>query len=38
MVEDWRPGKTFARFHDPTGDVLGVYQQPGLAEMEAKHA
>lgn len=31
-------GETFARFRDPAGNVLGVYQQPGLAEMEAKHA
>ncbi len=41
MVEDrpnWRTGKTFARFRDPAGNVLGVYEQPGLAEMEAKHA
>ncbi len=41
MVEDrpnWRTGKTFARFRDPVGNVLGVHQQPGLAEMEAEHA
>lgn len=30
--------ETFARFRDPAGNVLGVYQQPGLAEMEAKYA
>jgi uncharacterized glyoxalase superfamily protein PhnB len=25
----------FAHFHDPAGNVLGVYQQPGLAERES---
>ncbi len=25
-----------ARFRDPAGNVLGIYQQPGLAETEAK--
>jgi len=25
----------FAWFADPGGNVLGVYQQPGLAEAEA---
>lgn len=26
-----------ARFRDPAGNVLGIYQQPGLAEAEAEH-
>jgi predicted enzyme related to lactoylglutathione lyase len=26
--------EVFAWFEDPGGNVLGVYQQPGLAEME----
>jgi len=30
-------GETFARFRDPAGNVLGLYQQPGLADMEAEH-
>jgi predicted enzyme related to lactoylglutathione lyase len=25
-----------ARFRDPAGNVLGIYQQPGLAEVEAQ--
>jgi predicted enzyme related to lactoylglutathione lyase len=25
-----------ARFRDPAGNVLGIYQQPGLAEAEAR--
>ena len=28
-------GEVFAWFADPGGNVLGVYQQPGLAEAEA---
>jgi predicted enzyme related to lactoylglutathione lyase len=28
-------GEVFAWFADPAGNVLGVYQQPGLAEAEA---
>jgi predicted enzyme related to lactoylglutathione lyase len=27
--------EVFATFHDPAGNLLGIYQQPGLAEMEA---
>lgn len=30
--------ETFAWFADPAGNVLGVYQQPGLAGMEAARA
>ena len=29
-------GETLGRFRDPSGNVMGVYQQPGLAEMEAE--
>ncbi len=28
-------GEVYALFIDPTGNVLGIYQQPGLAETEA---
>jgi len=28
----------FATFRDPAGNVLGIYQQPGLAETEAREA
>ncbi len=28
-------GEVFAWFSDPGGNVLGIYQQPGLAQMEA---
>jgi predicted enzyme related to lactoylglutathione lyase len=28
-------GEVFGWFRDPAGNVLGVYQQPGLAEAEA---
>jgi predicted enzyme related to lactoylglutathione lyase len=31
-------GETLARFRDPGGNVLGIYQQPGLAEIEAQRA
>jgi predicted enzyme related to lactoylglutathione lyase len=27
--------EVFATFRDPAGNVLGIYQQPGLAETEA---
>jgi predicted enzyme related to lactoylglutathione lyase len=27
-----------ATFRDPTGNVLGIYQQPGLAESEARES
>ncbi len=29
-------GEVFAWFADPAGNTLGIYQQPGLAETEAK--
>jgi predicted enzyme related to lactoylglutathione lyase len=31
-------GEVFAWFADPAGNVLGVYQQPGLAEAERARA
>ena len=27
--------EVYALFQDPEGNILGIYQQPGLAEMEA---
>ena len=29
-------GEVFAWFSDPGGNTLGIYQQPGLAQMEAE--
>ena len=29
-------GEVFAWFSDPAGNTLGIYQQPGLAETEAR--
>ena len=29
-------GEVYAWFRDPAGNVLGIYQQPGLAEMERR--
>jgi uncharacterized protein len=31
-------GEVFAWFADPAGNVLGIYQQPGLAAAEASRA
>jgi predicted enzyme related to lactoylglutathione lyase len=31
-------GEVFAWFADPAGNVLGIYQQPGLAAAEAERA
>jgi predicted enzyme related to lactoylglutathione lyase len=31
-------GEVFAWFSDPAGNTLGLYQQPGLAETEAREA
>ncbi len=31
-------GEVFAHFRDPAGNVLGIYQQRGLAETEARLA
>ncbi|HEX6481309.1 MAG TPA: VOC family protein [Ktedonobacteraceae bacterium] len=30
--------EVFALFRDPTGNILGIYQQAGLAEIEAQQA
>ncbi|HEY3260868.1 MAG TPA: VOC family protein [Pseudonocardiaceae bacterium] len=30
--------EVFATFRDPAGNVLGIYQQPGLAESESESA
>ena len=30
-------GEVFAWFSDPGGNVLGIYQQPGLAQAEAQY-
>ena len=30
-------GEVFAMFSDPAGNILGIYQQPGLAEAEEKN-
>src|SRR6202165_5584705 len=37
IVEPVHPGarEVVARFRDPAGNVIGIYQQPGLAESEA---
>jgi predicted enzyme related to lactoylglutathione lyase len=32
---DPNASEVFAWFRDPAGNVLGIYQQPGLAEVEA---
>jgi uncharacterized protein len=29
--------EVYAHFRDPGGNVLGIYQQPGLAESEARY-
>ncbi|OLE31865.1 MAG: glyoxalase [Ktedonobacter sp. 13_1_20CM_3_54_15] len=28
--------EVYALFRDPAGNILGIYQQPGLAEIEAR--
>ncbi len=33
---DPNDAEVVARFRDPAGNVLGLYQQPGLAETEAR--
>ena len=30
--------EVYALFRDPAGNILGIYQQPGLAEIEARQA
>src|SRR6201995_5972587 len=34
LSEDAAPGERVGRVRDPAGNVIGVYQQPGLAERE----
>lgn len=34
---DPNSNEVFAHFRDPAGNVLGIYQQEGLADMEAGH-
>jgi hypothetical protein len=40
MVDEqpkWRTGKLcYIEIPDPAGNTLGIYQQPGLAETEAR--
>ena len=35
IVQSFRNGEIYAYFRDPSGNLLGIYQQPGLAEQEA---
>jgi uncharacterized protein len=35
---DPREREVVATFRDPAGNVLGIYQQPGLAETEARES
>jgi predicted enzyme related to lactoylglutathione lyase len=35
LPPDEQAAEKFAWFRDPAGNVLGIYQQPGLAETEA---
>jgi uncharacterized protein len=35
---DPKAHEVFATFRDPAGNVLGIYQQAGLAETEAHHS
>jgi predicted enzyme related to lactoylglutathione lyase len=30
--------EVYALFRDPAGNILGIYQQPGLAEIEARQS
>src|ERR1700744_393499 len=34
LNEDAAPGERVAHVRDPAGNVIGVYQEPGLAELE----
>jgi predicted enzyme related to lactoylglutathione lyase len=34
IVQAFDDGEVYAYFRDPAGNLLGVYQQPGLAESE----
>jgi predicted enzyme related to lactoylglutathione lyase len=33
---DPKAREVVATFHDPAGNLMGIYQQPGLAETESK--
>jgi len=35
IVQSFHDGEIYAFFRDPAGNMLGIYQQPGLAEQEA---
>jgi predicted enzyme related to lactoylglutathione lyase len=35
IVQSFEDGEIYAHFRDPAGNLLGIYQQPGLAEAEA---
>ena len=35
MVQSFDGTEIYAYFRDPAGNLLGIYQQPGLAEQEA---
>ena len=35
MVQSFDGAEIYAYFRDPAGNLLGIYQQPGLAEQEA---
>jgi predicted enzyme related to lactoylglutathione lyase len=37
MVQSFDDGEIYAHFRDPAGNMLGIYQQPGLADQEAGH-
>jgi predicted enzyme related to lactoylglutathione lyase len=34
IVESFHDGEIYAHFRDPAGNLLGVYQQPGLEDQE----
>ncbi len=36
IVQSFHDQEIYAFFRDPSGNMLGIYQQPGLAEQEAE--
>ncbi len=36
IVQSFDGAEIYAYFRDPAGNLLGIYQQPGLAEQEAE--
>jgi predicted enzyme related to lactoylglutathione lyase len=36
IVQSFNDGEIYAHFRDPAGNLLGIYQQPGLAESEVQ--